>query len=136
MLLRSQFLQKVDLVAHSPLVRAKDTCFGALDLSNHPHVKVVELDSLREIFPWERLLFLKGRRQRPLRRRIRDLCHWLASQDARTVVLVGHSEYFMVLLDQKEKFRNCDVWKAKFQNDQWSNLKLVHRLGSSTKDLW
>ena len=37
------FADQLSLVAHSPLVRAKETCFGILDLSSSSGPSVVEL---------------------------------------------------------------------------------------------
>ena len=120
------FTEQLSLVAHSPLVRAKETCYGILDLSSSVGPSVVELHCLCEVAPWEMLL--PGRR--PVRNRIKTLEEWIAIQSTDNIALIGHCEYFSVMLGLNEKFQNCDVWKASYQNGGWADLQLVYRLGS------
>jgi broad specificity phosphatase PhoE len=124
-LLQENFTEKLSLVAHSPLIRAKETCYGILDLnSDNDSPQLVELDCLSEVTPYETLL--QGRL--PLWKRINSLYKWIQNQEADTIALVGHSEYFKIMLGLKEKFKNCDVWKATYSNGQWTDLELKHRL--------
>jgi hypothetical protein len=129
-LLEAEFTNKVSLVAHSPLIRAKETCYGVLDLANSNAMSVIPLDCLAEVTPWE--MVLRGRR--PVRKRINALQEWIVAQEADTIALVGHSEYFLVMLGLKEKFKNCDVWKASYQNGRWVDLQLEHRLSDFAKE--
>jgi len=108
----------------SPLIRAKETCFGVLDINGYPDLPVQELDCLIEITPAEGI---RGGR-RILKKRIKKLCQWIDSQQAETIAIVGHSEYFMVMLDLNYKFKNCDVWRLTCQQGTWLDLTLQHRL--------
>jgi len=125
-------INDVDLIGHSPLIRARETCFGAFGIENSDeHDNVVELMCLEEATPWETVV--QGRKN-TVHKRIEELNVWINNQtDASTICLVGHSEYFMIMLGltRAEKFWNCDVWKVDFQSGRWSGLELKHRLGSS-----
>eukprot|EP00536_Pseudo-nitzschia_multiseries_P005488 jgi/Psemu1/254535/estExt_Genewise1Plus.C_1030027 len=153
-------VRDADVIAHSPLVRARDTCYGAFGLDlielgldpdpdgsscckNNKNVcnNVVELPCLEEATPWETAV--KGRKN-TVHKRIDELHDWIDEQietkGAETIVLVGHSEYFMIMLGipRSEKFWNCDVWKVEYsysnscgRGRKWTGLELRHRLASS-----
>jgi len=125
-------INDVDLIGHSPLIRAKDTCYGAFGLDkNDWHENVVELVCLEETTVWETLV--QGRKN-TVHKRIEELEAWIESQSEATIALVGHSEYFMIMLgiSRAEKFWNCDVWQVQYQSGgRWSDLELKHRLDSS-----
>lgn len=123
---KANFTQSLDLIAHSPLVRAKDTCYGVLDLSCA--CPMVELDCLREVTPRETL----RRGRQPVKSRIDALQSWLETQRfSSTIALVGHSEYFRVMLGLPKRFNNCDVWKLSYQEGgQWTDLQLEHTLNA------
>jgi phosphohistidine phosphatase SixA len=126
-------INDVDVIGHSPLIRAKDTCYGAfgLDKNDQPE-NVVELMCLEEATPWETVV--QGRKN-TVHKRIEELKVWIDNQtDATTIALVGHSEYFMIMLgiSRAEKFWNCDVWRVQYQSGgRWTGLELKHRLNSS-----
>ena len=126
---KEKFIGSIQKIVHSPLIRAKDTCYGIFDLSSRgdesPPIPVSSLDCLREVTPYESLV----KRRRPLMDRIVTLHEWLDSQDEERIAIVGHSEYFMVMLGLTEKFKNCDVWKVNYSKGQWTNLELLYRLG-------
>lgn len=132
----AQFLERenIQLVAHSPLIRAKETCMGMLgcaapDSLVKPVEKVVELALLLEKTPTEWTVCYSAFRQRCV-----DLENWLEEQPETNIVLVGHSQFFRSLLNLDFKFGNCDVWKVEFNRKQeetdgdgvlptkWSNL--------------
>lgn len=112
--------QGIELVAHSPLRRARQTCLGALGCvsanatSDERKVsqvrRVVELDALREKTPAE---WLPGG-QTGLDRRIDEFESWLASQPEASIAIVGHSQFFKRMLRLAYKFENCDVWECEF----------------------
>jgi len=129
------------LMVHSPLVRAKQTAYGALlgsqhmdpselcDSNNDPAaivlkdgVRIQELTSLREVNPKE----IIGDTLKPWRRkqpktidcRIREFEEWIESRPEDTIVVVGHSVYFKRMLNLPKTFDNCDVWEAKFDSSQ------------------
>ena len=130
-------LNTVDVIGHSPLIRAKETCYGAFDLGtctvnntntttteneqqhqhhNHLNSVVYELSCLEEATPWETVV--QGRKN-TVHKRIEELQRWIEEQpdDVSTIALVGHSEYFMLMLgiSRAEKFWNCDVWQVQYQ---------------------
>ena len=130
-LLDVAFTEKLSMIAHSPLIRAKETCFGILDLSSSTAPSVVELHCLCEVTPWEMLI----RGKRPVRNRIKALEEWITAQAAESIALIGHSEFFSVMLGIDEKFQNCDVWKVSYENGRWADLRLAHRLSAITSNV-
>jgi len=134
----NSLMESVEVIGHSPLTRARETCYGVFGLnnnetSNNEDKKIVlELSCLEEVTPWETAV--QGRRN-TVHRRIEELNEWIESQEvATTLALVGHSEYFMIMLgvSRSEKFQNCDVWKVDYESGgTWKNLELMHRLKSS-----
>lgn len=119
--------EKKVAVVHSPLLRAKQTCYGALfglDHMNDPeHSPCEVLPSLQEVNPMEiiqdAVLF---RSEKTVDHRIRDFETWLSKQcDADTVVVVGHSVYFKRMLGLLQTFDNCDVWRLDFTTPSTNN---------------
>ena len=150
---QSDFVRRsqIQLVAHSPLIRARETCRGMLgclapDLKSAPCVeKVLELDLLIEKTPAEWIPGNYG----SLEKRLRALEDWVAAQTHTVICFVGHSQFFKALLELDYKFGNCDVMEVQFNagsstNDapdeskrpKWTNLKVVHpcRLQPSTEN--
>jgi phosphohistidine phosphatase SixA len=104
---------KVELLVHSPLLRARDTARGMFingDPNEEPF-RIVELDMIREKYPSE---WIPGNTYK-LYDRIRDFETWLDDQQESVVVVVGHSQYFRTMLQVPFKFSNCDVWQAQYQ---------------------
>lgn len=114
------------LLTHSPLVRAKQTAYGALlgpqqmapdataeDVSD---VKIKELPSLREVNPIEIIgdAIMPWKKKKTVDKRIEAFEEWLQSRPEETIVVVGHSVYFKRMLNLPKTFDNCDVWEAKF----------------------
>ena len=128
----SSLINDIDITGHSPLIRARDTCYGAFGLDkNEKYDNVVELTCLEEATPWETIV--QGRKK-TVHERIKQLQNWIDNQkDAKTIALVGHSEYFMIMLgiSRAEKFWNCDVWKVEYGAGKWTDLELKYRLPSS-----
>lgn len=119
--------QGIELVLHSPLERARQTCKGLLgclapDLKRDPVNRVEELDFLREKYPSE---WIPGNYQ-SFADRIQMFESWLDEQPERCVAVVGHSQYFKAMLKLDFKFGNCDVWKAKFSGKEWTNVEPVY----------
>jgi len=142
---------KIQLVAHSPLIRARETCRGMLGVAScqaggsdadndggRPKValgevaEVLELDLLIEKTPAEWLPGNSG----SLEKRLRALEDWVAAQSHSVIALVGHSQFFKALLELDYKFGNCDVMEVQFNapsseesnrpTKKWTNLKEVH----------
>jgi broad specificity phosphatase PhoE len=130
---KANFLQGIELVVHSPLKRARDTCKGLLgciapDIVVDPVQRVVSLDLLQEKTPAEWINYSS------LEKRTKEFENWLGEQPEESICLVGHSQHFKALLNLDFKFGNCDVWKGNFDSqrtskdseDKWSNLKQLH----------
>ena len=118
----------IQLVAHSPLKRARQTSEGMLRcVTPRPDVtteedstaagakascvsRVVELEILKERTPLEWL----PTHQVTFRRRIASFEQWLRDQPEDVIAIVGHSQYFKSMLGLGYKFGNCDVWELQF----------------------
>lgn len=105
----------VELVAHSPLLRARLTSEGLLgcmapDLKADAVQRVEEVDTLREKYPSE---WIPGNYE-SFKTRIATFEAWLQQQPEERVCIVGHSQYFKAMLGLDFKFRNCDVWQVDF----------------------
>uniref|UniRef100_A0A7S1BF52 Phosphoglycerate mutase-like protein n=1 Tax=Corethron hystrix TaxID=216773 RepID=A0A7S1BF52_9STRA len=127
----SDFLRRsgVQVVAHSPLTRARQTCHGMLGCiaenpdcnvadgkaclpSNISVTRVHELDLLTEKTPTESV---PGGRWM-LDQRIVAFEEWLRDEcrSEKKIAVVGHSRFFQFMLDLPYMFDNCDVWELKF----------------------
>lgn len=118
----------VQLVAHSPLKRARQTSEGMLRcVTSRPDVttdedstaagakansvsRVVELEILKERTPIEWL----PTNYDAFTKRIASFEKWLGEQPEDVIAIVGHSQYFKSMLGLDYKFGNCDVWELKF----------------------
>lgn len=105
----------IQLVAHSPLLRAQETSAGMLgcraNTSKADEVdRVLELDILIEKTPqeWTPMYFST------FKQRIASFEDWLGEQPETSIAIVGHSQYFKAMLGLDFKFGNCDVWEVKF----------------------
>lgn len=120
LLQENKFLEekKVQLVVHSPLVRARQTCEGLLGCKAHPLQKpscvarVEELDFLVERQPQEIppdvILKDVAPTSGPFTRRIMQFEQWLAKQPEDIIAVVGHSLHFKTMLNVPFKFKNCE----------------------------
>lgn len=116
----------IKLVAHSPLIRARQTsegmlgCVTARSASNVECLwegkkaatvdRVVELPCLVERSPIE---WLPVHHDKFLER-IETFEAWLCEQPEERIAIVGHSNHFKYMLNLPYKFGNCDVWEVKF----------------------
>jgi len=114
----------IELIAHSPLERVRQTSLGLLgcvapryDESNESFPsppagvrRIVELDFLKERTPMEWLPVNHD----AFTRRIAHFEQWLGEQPENVIVVVGHSQYFKSMLGLDYKFGNCDVWELQF----------------------
>mmetsp|Transcript_4233 Transcript_4233/g.8096 ORF Transcript_4233/g.8096 Transcript_4233/m.8096 type:complete len:452 (+) Transcript_4233:146-1501(+) len=135
---KDDFLKKmgVQLVAHSPLKRARQTSEGMLgcvtakpnvsveedcsaDGKKAPSVgRVVELPILSERTPMEWLPINHD----AFTQRIAEFEKWLGEQPEDVIAIVGHSQYFKSMLGLPKKFKNCDVWSLQFDY----SIKMTH----------
>ena len=121
--------KQIQLVAHSPLIRARQTSEGMLGCVTqkpevqgsdpswpgkyeHPSIvkRIVELPSLMErtIFEWVPI------QHDAFMNRIQEFETWLDEQTEERIAIVGHSQYFKSMLGLSYKFGNCDVWELKY----------------------
>ena len=152
---KKHWVHDLDLIAYSPLQRARETCMGTFGIPSNtmemddteatkPIVTplrstfppLVQLDCLVEVTPWESIF---GGAKKAIRGRIKELEDWIESQnddEVSTIAIVGHSEYFQMMLEEagmEKKPKNCDVWKATYYpGGKWTDLSLIHRLLSPT----
>lgn len=126
--------REMQVVVHSPLLRARLTCAGLFKegelLGNN--VQVLELESLREITPTD---YAPIRYARALQR-IQDFETWMSGRAEDKLIVVGHSHYFKAMLGVDFKFSNCEVWRCLFDANEtdpkrrWTSLERI--CGSST----
>ena len=125
------FLEKkgVQLVVHSPLIRARQTCEGLLGCvaSSNKSTKMKKPSCVQRV---EELEFLVERQPQEIpqdvilkdvsptsssfTKRIKDFEQWLVEQPEDTIAVVGHSLHFKSMLNVSFKFKNCEVWVAQF----------------------
>ncbi len=119
----------IQLVAHSPLLRARQTSVGMLGCmagggsSEESTASEQKAESVSRVVQTELLLEKTPAEWTPLYfdafvKRIRDFEKWLWSQEEDTIALVGHSQFFKAMLGLDFKFGNCEVWKVDFDLSQ------------------
>ena len=137
----------IELVAHSPLKRARQTSEGMLGcVTANPNAsveedyssegkqaetvaRIVELPILKERTPAEWLPIHHD----AFTKRITDFEQWLAEQPEEVIAIVGHSQYFKSMLGLPKKFKNCDVWSLEFDYTFKANHKSVKDEINSTE---
>jgi len=117
-------MRGINLVVHSPLLRARQTSEGMLgcvaaSLSDDEKKvstvsKVIQTALLLEKTPAEWTPMYYSR----FLKRIADFEAWLGEQPEETIALVGHSQFFKTMLGLELKFDNCEVWKVDFDATQ------------------
>lgn len=136
---QDNFVEKmgIQLVAHSPLKRARQTSLGMLgcvtpqigvSLDDDPSAegkqapsvqRVVELPILKERTPMEWLPINHD----AFTKRIAEFEKWIGEQPEDVIAIVGHSQYFKSMLGLPKKFKNCDVWSLQFDY----SVKMTHK---------
>jgi broad specificity phosphatase PhoE len=118
----------IQLVAHSPLLRARQTSEGMLGCMTAATEKQSDLkaDSVSRVVQTNLLLEKTPSEWTPLYyggfiKRIQDFETWLANQEEDTIALVGHSQFFKAMLGLNFKFGNCEVWKVTFDPRKVAN---------------
>ena len=137
---KDNFLIKnnIQLIAHSPLLRARQTCEGMLrcvatpsnDLPS-PVKRVEELSFLIEKTPSE---WLPGNLT-PFINRIKEFEAWICNQPETNIAIVGHSQFFKKMLELNYKFGNCDVWQLSFDCNHESENCAVGDLPRGWRDM-
>lgn len=92
----------VELIVHSPLIRAQRTCSI---LFEHTGVPIVENEFIFEKNISEHFRFAD------MNRRVTQFIEWLRARPECVIVVVGHSAFFRSLLQLKKdmKMKNCEV---------------------------
>lgn len=105
----------IQLVVHSPLLRAQQTSEGMLGcraegMKAETVDRVVELELLSEktLEEWTPVYY------NGFKLRMASFEDWLGEQSEQVVAIVGHSQYFRAMLGVDFKFGNCDVWMSTF----------------------
>lgn len=119
--------QGVELVMHSPLIRAKLTCTGVLASDPDNEYPLLEHAVVREktVLEW-----VPGFTSQ-LDDRIAEFGKVLAAREETCILVVGHSQFFRRMLGHQDKMKNCDVWCAEFELDpatgeqSWNNAYRV-----------
>jgi len=113
----------IQLVVHSPLLRARQTSEGMLGCmtasSSDDAVEEKRAISVSRVVETDLLLEKKPAEWTPMyydqfRKRISDFETWLGEQPEEVIAIVGHSQYFKAMLKLDDKFGNCEVWKVDF----------------------
>lgn len=123
----------IQLVVHSPLLRARQTSEGMLGCmtaaagsataahsnDNNEQPSELRAASVQRVFQTDLLLEKTPSEWTPLYyngflKRIQDFETWLWEQEEDTIALVGHSQFFKAMLGLNFKFGNCEVWKVTF----------------------
>jgi len=137
---KDDFVEKmgIQLVAHSPLKRARQTSegmLGCVTATSDDNVtteedysaegkkaltvgRIVELPILKERTPMEWMPINHD----AFTKRIAEFEKWLGEQPEDVIAIVGHSQYFKSMLGLPKKFKNCDVWSLQFD----SSVKMSH----------
>ena len=110
----------IELVVHSPLLRARQTSEGMLGcVTSSSSGEEKRVDSVSRVTETSLLLEKKPAEWTPMYydaflKRINDFEIWLREQPEQVVAIVGHSQFFKAMLGLDQKFGNCDVWKVDF----------------------
>lgn len=132
---KEQFWEKLGeyFIACSPLKRARQTLEAIHPTLSRNLDRVVILDLLREASAYESAI-----NSSELETRILEFESWLANRPEPTVVIVGHSVYFMQLLSATGVLRNADVVKVNFNpiargRNKWTEASLLYRTSLSSR---
>ncbi len=97
--------KSIELVAHSPLQRARDTAMAVFRSRGPP---IIELPQMYERtvseYLWTSLLDA----------RIENVCQWLSSREETVVALVGHGQFFKRCLGASRVQRNIEIIECSF----------------------
>ena len=113
----------INLVVHSPLLRARLTSEGMLGCmtasSSGDTVEEKRADTVSKVIETNLLLEKTLAEWTPMYysgflKRISDFETWLRKQPEETIAIVGHSQFFKAMLGLDYKFGNCEVWKVDF----------------------
>ena len=116
----SDFVESIQLAILSPLVRAKETCFGLFAPHNDDKKAaiIVEHPELYERSVKEHI------RPSTIVPRIKRFVKWLLDREEVIIAVVGHSSFFREMSGIKAD--NCSIWKlALSEEGGLSNAELL-----------
>ena len=101
-------VRRIQLVAHSPYVRAKDTARAIFD-GRAEHI--VELPCIYERGPWEYFFpsFLDAR--------VAQFRDWLASREETCIAVVGHGQFFKVATGAPSVQANVSIVQVEYSDE-------------------
>mmetsp|Transcript_83640 Transcript_83640/g.166994 ORF Transcript_83640/g.166994 Transcript_83640/m.166994 type:complete len:209 (-) Transcript_83640:331-957(-) len=99
--------RSIELVAHSPLLRAVDTCQAVFGERGAP---IVELPFMYERTPSEWVW------QSMMDQRIAALAEWLNSRQEHVIALVGHGQYFKRCLGLQRVQHNIEILEVSYNS--------------------
>lgn len=105
----------VQLIVHSPLIRAKRTCEGIFSKDG---VAIIENNKISEMNMME-YVHLKD-----LKKRVSEFMDWLSNRSESCIVVVGHGIFFQELLGC-EQLENCEVRKCLFTREGFVQMELI-----------
>ena len=111
----------VQLIVHSPLVRAQKTCIGIFGENNSSNVPILQYDDLYEKSVNETLGLAD------MTSRIAEVTAWLLQRDERCICIVGHSAFFRAMVAPADaRWSNCGVWQVELRADgSYANARVV-----------
>jgi len=108
----------VELIVHSPMKRAKETCMGLFE-GLHLTIPIEENENIFEKCPTEYLGCTS------IYKRIKSFTDWLLQRPEHSIVVVGHSAFFKLML-RSDKMQNVEVRRATLSSaGQWTDLGVV-----------
>ena len=113
-------MDRIQLVVHSPLIRARETCRGLFTSHSNDEkaASIIEYPELYERSIMEHL------RPSVIKTRIARFVEWLLDREEETIAVVGHSSFFRVMSGIEAD--NCSVWRLTLNEEgKWSNAKLL-----------
>ena len=116
----SSFLQdnNVELIVHSPLQRAKITCYTLFANSSEGRIPILEHEQIYERSIMEHIA------QETIVPRIRSFETWLQARPESIIVVVGHSSFFLKMAGVK--MGNTSVWRGTLEGGGWRGVEMLH----------
>ena len=114
-------MDSIQLVVHSPLTRARETCRGLFTPHSNNDEKatsIIEYPGLYERSVKEHI------RPSVIKMRIERFVEWLLDREEVTIAVVGHSSFFRAMSGIEAD--NCSVSKLTLNEEgKWSNALLL-----------
>ena len=113
-------MDSIQLVVHSPLIRARETCQGLFT----PHSNDEKATSIIEYPELYERSIKEHIRPSVIKTRIQRFVKWLLDLEEDSIAIVGHSSFFRAMSGIEAD--NCSVWKLTLNEEgKWSNAQLL-----------